>query len=189
MHSIQLRPVDPQAPLVNIKLEWPKFLRQGDSSKVRLELELREDGSDFVLEGNGDSKNAANLDSAPEGYNVVAEARLEMNRLPVIPTGEIIQPIGAGQPGEFLWRIQAVESGDYPGTVWVHLRLVPQANFKKNEADHGTRQPLTARPVDIRVVNFLGLEGWTTRVIGVVGSVLGLILVSDLIYVRVISNA
>lgn len=182
VYTIQMGASGPINSPVTIMLEWPSAMRQGDSGKVRLKLELHGNGSQVVLDDNSHPVIAADTDTARQGYNVVAEARLEQSRLPVTPTGEIIQPIEAGQPGEFLWSIQAIEPGDYPGTLWVHLALVPEANFGEGEVNYGVRQPLTARPVDIRVVNLLGIQGWMARVIGIVGTVLGLLLVSDRIF-------
>ncbi len=183
--SLQLDSLDLPFPVDRIFLELPSFIRLGDIGLMRLTVEVGKPGhnivtGEYTLHSGSDDDEGIFL----EGYNVVAEARLEMSRLLVFPAGDLIEPVEPGHAGIFLWRLQAVEPRDYPATLWVYLDLIPQNEAYLPGTDSELRRPLTAQSLKIRAIDLLGLEGWAARAFGIVGILLGLGLILDLVLAR-----
>ena len=86
------------------------------------------------------------------------------------PPGLVSQSLQPGQTVTFSWSIRAVEPATQRGTVWFYLRYVPIDGGPEQ------RQALSAQPIEIEAVNFLGLKAQTARWLGAAGIVISFIL-------------
>lgn len=166
-----------------LTLEFPPVIRTGDSARIRLQLEVDEQGNltpTAVVEGNVVKGEVVQIPNLYETHNVIAEANLDMAGVEVQPPGIISEPLLQGQSVTFYWSVRPTGSGKYEGTVWLHLRFVPKGGGEES------RIPVSAQFVEIESKSFMGfLNGGTARGIGaagsIVGSVLGFPFVDDLV--------
>lgn len=138
-----------------IRLEFSPVMRAGDSQIVEL-----------ILSADG----AAADDRLYEEYNVIVEARLDLPFANVRPADVVSTALVEGGVATFYWDVNPHEAGELHGTVWLYLRLVPQAGGEE------TRQPVSAQLVKIRSKSMLGRTGSQARAAGVVGLIVGLAL-------------
>ena len=153
-----------------LTLEWPPRLRTGDSDLVRLTLEVDELGGitpTAELEGHETVGETVYIPDVYATHNVVAEARLDLAGMEVLPADTISQPLLKGQSVTFYWSVSSDEIGVYRGTVWLYLRFLPLDGGPASE------RPLSAQIVEIETVNLLGLGGTPARILGGVGMLLG----------------
>jgi hypothetical protein len=166
-----------------LTLEFPPVMRTGDSTRIRLQLEVDEQGNiapTAVVEGNVITGEVVEIPNLYETHNVIAEARLDMAGMEVQPSGTISEPLSQGQSVTFYWSVRPNESGKYEGTAWLHLRFVPKGGGEES------RIPVSVQFLEIEANSLLGfLSGNTARGIGafgsVIGSVLGFPFVDDLV--------
>ena len=173
------QPLPTQPPAIlearRLTLEWPPTIRVGDSDVIRLTLEADEQGNltpTAQIEGHETRGETVFIPDLYDTHNVLAEARMDMSGVQIAPEGEVREPLAPGQTVSFFWSVRPEEVGTYRGTIWVHLRFIPL------DGSSESRKPLTAQPIEVRAVNFLGLGGLAARLLGglgtLVGSVLGL---------------
>ena len=136
-----------------IRVTFSPVMRAGDSQIVELNLSAEE--------GVGDG-------DVYEMYNVIAEARLEMDLTDVRPAEAVSTALTEGSALTFYWEVSPRGEGELRGTLWVYLRFVPKAGGEE------TRQPVSAQLVAIRSKSVLGRTGSEARVWGVVGLIVGL---------------
>ena len=167
-------PVATQPPAIQearrITLEWPPTIRVGDSDVIRLTLEVDAQGNltpTAQIKGHETRGETVTIPDLYETHNVIAEARLDMAGMQVMPEGDISEPLLKGQSVTFFWSVRPQEVGTYRGTIWVHLRFIPHAGGQE------LRRPLTAQLVDVQAVNILGLGGNAARWVGGVGTIVG----------------
>jgi hypothetical protein len=157
-----------------LTLEFPPVIRTGDSARIRLQLEVDEQGNvtpTAVVEGNVVKGEVVQIPNLYETHNVIAEANLDMAGVEVQPSGIISEPLSPGQSVTFYWSVRPTESGKYEGTVWLHLRFVPKGGGEES------RIPVSAQFVEIESKSFMGfLNGGTARGIGALGSLIGSVL-------------
>lgn len=157
-----------------LTLEFPPVMRTGDSTRIRLQLEVDDRGNitpTAVVEGNVVSGEVVEIPDLYETHNVVAEARLDMAGMEVQPAGTVSEPLTQGQAVTFYWSVRPEESGKYEGTAWLHLRFVPRNGGEES------RIPVSVQFLEIEAKSLLGLlNGSAARGIGAVGSVLGSVL-------------
>ncbi len=158
-------------------VEWPQTIRQGDSDTIRLTLEVDEAGRitpTALIEGHEVLGSPVEIPNLYETHNVVAEARLDLAGMEIVPGAEISESLRPGQPVNFFWSVRPGEPGDYRGTLWLHLRFIPIEPGGQEE-----RIALTAQQIEIRAVNLLGLGGTPARLLGVAGTLAGSLLGLD----------
>ena len=157
-----------------LTLEFPPVMRTGDSTRIRLQLEVDERGNitpTAVVEGNVVSGEVVEIPNLYETHNVIAEARLDMAGMEVQPPGTVSEPLSPGQAATFFWSVRPNESGNYEGTAWLHLRFVPKGGGEES------RIPVSVQFLEIEARSFLGfLSGNVARGIGALGSVIGSVL-------------
>ena len=170
-------PVEPQPAIPEsrrLTLEFPPVMRTGDSTRIRLQLEVDDRGDitpTAVVEGNVVTGEVVEIPNLYETHNVIAEARLDMAGMEVQPAGTISEPLLPGQSVTFYWSVRPAGAGNYEGTIWLHLRLVPRGGGEES------RIPVSVQFLEIEARSFLGfLNGGAARGIGALGSVLGSIL-------------
>jgi hypothetical protein len=153
-----------------LTLEWPAEMRTGDADIIRLTLEVDSGGrvtptAEFAgYEVTGEVVEKPNLYAT---HHVLAEARLDIAGLQISPQGKVSEPLLPGESVSFYWSVKAVKSGNYRGTVWLHLRFLPKAGGTE------MRQAISAQVVEIQVNSFLGLTAPQARWLGGLTAILG----------------
>jgi hypothetical protein len=157
-----------------LTLEFPPVIRTGDSTRIRLQLEVNDQGNitpTAIIGGNVVSGEVVEIPNLYETHNVVAEARLDMAGMEVQPPGTISEPLLPGQPVTFYWSIRPNESGNFEGTAWLHLRFIPKIGGEES------RIPVSAQFLEIEVRSLLGfMPANMARGFGVLGSAVGSVL-------------
>jgi len=157
-----------------LTLEFPPVMRTGDSTRIRLQLEVDDRGNFLptaVVEGNIVTGEVVEIPNLYETHIVIAEARLDIAGMEVQPSGTISEPMSQGQSVTFYWSVRPEEAGKYEGTAWLHLRFV-----SKTDGQEG-RIPVSVQFLEIEANSFLGfLPGNTARGLGAIGSAVGSVL-------------
>ena len=115
----------------SLDLEFPPHIRAGGSETVRLTLERDLRGNlTPIVEVDGRKIEGERLEIADlyESHNIVAESRLEMYGVQVLPADLISEPLLKDEKVTFYWRIRAQNEGKYAGRVWLYLRYIPKEN-------------------------------------------------------------
>jgi len=157
-----------------LTLEFPPVMRTGDSIRIRMQLEVDDQGNitpTAIVEGNVVTGEVVEIPNLYETHYVTAEARLDMAGMEVQPPGLISEPLNPGQSVTFYWSVRPQESGKYEGTVWLHLR------FKPKDGGAESSMPISIQFLTIEARSFMGLfSGGMARGVGAVGSILGSVL-------------
>ncbi len=156
-----------------LTIEFPPQIRAGDSDVVRLTLEVDDLGNltpTAEVGGNVVTGEVIEIPNLYETHNVIAEARFDIAGVQISPPGLTSQPLAPGQSVSFFWSIRPDGVGVYRGTVWLYLRFVERGSGGESQ------RVVSAQPVEIEAVNFLGLSADVARSFGVVGSIAGTIL-------------
>ena len=156
-----------------LTLEFPPQIRAGDSDIVRLTLEVDDLGNvtpTAEVGGNVVIGETVEIPNLYETHNVIAEARFDIAGMEVSPSGLTSQPLAQGESVSFYWSIRPDGVGVYRGTVWLYLRFVERSSGEESQ------KAVSAQPVEIEAVNFLGLSGDLARSFGVVGSIAGTVI-------------
>jgi len=159
-----------------LTLEWPPAIRAGDSDRVRLTIEVDEEGNitpTAEVEGNEVRGEIVQIPDMFETHSVYAEARLDLAGMQVSPADLTSQSLLPGETVTFYWSVSPERPNTYRGTVWFYLRFVPL------DGGPETQKAISAQPIEIRAVDLLGLSGSTARVVGGVGTVAGSVLGLD----------
>lgn len=156
-----------------LTLEFPPRIRAGDSDVVRLTLEVDDLGNvtpTAEVGGNVVTGEVIEIPNLYETHNVIAEARFDIAGVRVSPPDLVSQPLAQGQSVSFYWSILPDGVGVYRGTIWLYLRFVNRVSGEESQ------RAVSAQPVEIEAVNFLGLSAGLARSFGVVGSIAGTII-------------
>jgi hypothetical protein len=169
--AVELSPAVPEARMLT--LEYPPAIRAGDSDRVRLILEVDDQGNltpTVSVAGNVTQGEVIVIPNVYDTHNVLAEARLDLAGVDVRPSEMISQPLLPGQKVTFYWSIQPEEVGSYKGTVWFFLHFVPR------DGGAGSRQALSAQAIEINATALLGIQAGAARWLGLAGAFLGSVL-------------
>ena len=157
-----------------LTLEFPPKIRAGDGDRIRLTLEVDDLGNitpTAEIEGNkivGETIEIANL---YETHHIIAESRLDMAGMQIIPAETVSEPLLPGESVTFFWGISAPDAGEYRGTVWLYLRYVPK------DGGEELRRAISAQTVEIKATKFFGiLSTDPAKKIGAIGSFFGALL-------------
>jgi hypothetical protein len=146
-------------------LETPSFLRPGDADTVILEFTS---DSNRITDGEIDG-----LTNLYDTHYAAVEARLEMGGLQVNPSGSLIRPLSPGQAIRFSWTLLPERAQIYEGTAWFYLRFLPKDGSSSRD------WPLAAQRIELTSTSWLGWSGRTTRWLGGIVSLIGLLLIAD----------
>jgi hypothetical protein len=146
-------------------LETPRFLRPGDVDTVILEFT---NDSNRIIDGEIDG-----LSNLYDTHNAAVEARLEMGGLQVNPSGSVIRPLSPGQAIRFSWTLHPERAQIYEGTAWFYLRFMPKDGSSSSD------WPLAAQRIELASTSWWGWSGRTTRWLGGMVSLTGLLLMAD----------
>lgn len=122
-------------------LTWQERARLGEPAQVSLRLPALERGD---------------LPATAQ-----AEALLELNEAEITPGFDLRQVVTPGREVTFAWEVWGAREGELNGRVWLFWTVTVDG---KEE-----RLPVLARPLALRVEAFLGLPGWATCLIALVG--------------------
>jgi len=154
-------------------LEWPPVIRAGDADTVRLTLEMDENGNltpTAEIEGHVTSGQTVTIPNLYDTHNVVAEVRLDMAGMQVVPSETASQPLRPGQSVTFYWSVRSAEAGKFRGVVWFYLRFVPLAGGPESE------RAISAQTIEIEAMSFMGLKAGPARLLGAAGAFLSSVL-------------
>jgi len=154
----------PEARLLILK--WPEHLRTGDTDIVRLMVQVDEEGNIIPTASYEEHEIIGEPGLIPDMYdshNVLAEARLEIAGLQVIPDDLVIQALRPGEDLTFTWSVRSAEVGRLRGTVWLYLRFLPLDGGPDRQI------ALSAQVIEIEVVNLFGIGGAMARIMGLTG--------------------
>ena len=156
-----------------ITVTWTPGIRLGDTGSIQVKL----DPQIQKMNGQAGSNTSSELDCSTETTNIycsfhpLVEARMGIPGIPVDPPDVVRKPFLREKPLEFSWTITANRAGNYPGTIWLYLDLVPQTS-----SGAGIRQPLLARHIEINVSNLLNIKTSYWRWLGGAGMLGSLLL-------------
>jgi hypothetical protein len=165
------QPAIPERRLLTV--EYPAKIRAGDSDRVRLTLEVDEQGNitpTAIVDGNVMSGEVIEIPNLYETHRVIAEAKFDIAGVEVAPTGLSSQTLEQGQTVTFFWSVRPTDVGVYRGTIWLYLRFVDKASGEESQ------KTVSAQDVNIEAVNLFGLSANLARMLGVGGSVIGTII-------------
>jgi hypothetical protein len=138
-----------------------------------LTLEVDEEGNltpTAEVGGNIIAGEVIEIPNLYETHRIIAEAQFDIAGLQVSPPGRTSQPLAQGQSVTFYWSILPEGVGTYRGTIWLYLKFVEIGSGEESE------RAVSAQPVEIQAVNYLGLSVSLARSFGVAGSILGTVL-------------
>ena len=149
---------------------WPVILKKGETKKIEMII----NAMDEAVERNSSVPKTSSGEDIRNNY--YADANIDINRVQVMPTNQIIMSIHPKENTHFAWNIRGSKRGLYQGVVWLNLNVI------SHQGGSDTRIPITAQPVQIRVVDIVGLDIVSVRILGGLGTLLGayLILISVL---------
>ena len=153
-----------------LTLEFPRYMRAGDSDVVRLTLEVDDLGNvvpTAEIEGNVVTGEVVEIPNLYLTHHVVAEAKFDIAGVQVSPSETISQTLSEGQSVTFYWSVHAQDVGNYRGTVWFYLRFVDKVSGEESQ------KTVSAQLVEIEAVNLFGLLASLVKTVGGVGSVIG----------------
>jgi len=167
-------PLPTQSPAIperrSLTLEYPPYMRAGDSDVVRLTLEVDDLGNvvpTAQIEGNVVTGEVVEIPNLYETHNVIAEAKFDIAGVQISPNETINQTLSQGQSVTFYWSVRPTEPGSYRGTVWFYLRFVDKVSGEESQ------KTVSAQLVEIEAVNLFGLPASLVRTFGGVGAVIG----------------
>jgi hypothetical protein len=135
----------------------PVTLRPGGSGTVGLEMQF------------GDLAAGSMGQINPKEYHLVAESRLEVPGMQVLPPDLTSRGLPDSGNLSFFWELNPHQEGNFQGNLWLFLNLVP-AN-----GDELERLPVLARSIDIHVASILGMQINLARWVGAGGIIIGLL--------------
>lgn len=165
-----MQPAIPERRLLTV--EYPAKIRAGDSDRVRLTLEVDENGNitpTAIVDGNVVNGEVVEIPNLYETHRVIAEAKFDIAGVEVAPSGISNQTLEQGQTITFTWSVRPTEVGVYKGTIWLYLQFVDKVSGEES------RKTVAAQDVDIEAVNLFGLSANLARTLGVGGSIVGTI--------------
>jgi hypothetical protein len=168
---VELPPAVPEMRMLT--LEYPPSIRAGDSDRVRLTLEVDDQGNltpTVSVEGNITQGQVVVIPNVYETHNVLAEARLDLAGVDVRPSETISETLLPGQKATFFWSVKPSDIGNFKGTVWFYLHFVPKADGVES------RQALSAQIIEINSTALFGIKAGVARWLGLAGTFIGSIL-------------
>ena len=136
---------------------WPEKIFTGASDTIQVLVEMDQN---FLSNNNLVFSNEILDNLSLDAFYVNLEARVEMSGIDINPSGVLSKNILPGQKINFTWAIVGKSPGEYKGTIWLYLNLIPKQSSEKS-----IKETLIAKPIKIAVRNFLGLNLNIVRVI------------------------
>lgn len=156
-----------------LTLEYPPIIRAGDADTIRLTLEVDEMGNltpTAEVAGHEVSGEVVSVPNLYDTHNIIAEARLDMAGVQVLPSETVSEPLLAGKSVTFYWSISPASAGNYRGTLWLYLRFIPK------EGGDEMRRVISSQLIEVESRQLFGMQAGTVRVVGTFGSFIGAVL-------------
>jgi len=166
LHTPVIRRMSAIPSPVKLTLEYPQWIRSGDSEVMRLTLAVDTFGLETPsaeLIANINESHQQQVADVFNTYDVIAEARLDLVGPDIEPTEIVSEPLLPDQSVTFYWTIHPAQTGIYRGTVWLYLRFIDKVSRKE------TLKPISAQTIEIQARNFFGLNGNFARIAGCLG--------------------
>ena len=175
----------------DLLLTWPVRLRVGDTGLIRLSLEgnnkSREVAENQPNLLSGTTMTGSHSNQTRTG-NVLAEGRLELSGMLSIPSGEVFEPLGAGERAVFFWKARPDHAGKFDGFIWLHLNSIIPGGSQEGVPAVQNRSLLSAQRIEMEVDDLFGLDGSTARLLGVVGIAIGSIMLLDSWFLKILNK-
>lgn len=157
-----------------VEVEWPASMRVGDSDVIRLSLIPAEEGYVAVPELPEHEIEHAEVPVfvARPGYTGYAVASLSAAGLETERAGPEEQLLVPGQPNTWRWTISSAEAGTYRVVVNLTVRWEPDAD---TDLPGPFEDAVWSRILSVEARATLGLSGRQADLVGVGGSVVGLV--------------
>ena len=152
----------------NLSILFPPNIRSGEVGIARLTLGVADLGNAASAAENGSAEGESS--KFYDTHYVIVETRFDLPGMEIRPSDLISAPIEKGQTPVFYWTLHPHKTGIYTGTVWLYLRTVDKISGQAR------RETVSVQNVEIEAVSLLGLTVNQTRLIGIAGTVIGLVL-------------
>ncbi len=149
-------PTSPPPPEDHIvQIEWPRQMRLGESETLRLILVPQKQGLELIAEYPEHQTYTQTIPiQQTSGYELFAIARLDGLGFEISPADEQPQYLLPDQVLQWRWAIKPLHPGDQRLSITLSLRWIPI-----NNPQHPTREVVAfSRPLDIRILSYLGLS-------------------------------
>jgi len=174
--SLPTVPPAPQAAIQEARrlvLDFPPTIRVGGSDVVKLVLEMDDQGDltpTAEVAGHQVQGEKISIPNLYDTHHVLAEARLDMAGVQVVPGDTISEPLLPGKSAIFYWSVSPHQVSNYRGTVWCHLKFLPK------EGGDALDRPIFARTIQIKSITLLGLSVVPAKLLGSFGAILGTVI-------------
>lgn len=149
-----------------VELEWPAYIRLGDSESVRLALVPAGAGYTLTAEFPDNTVVTQTVAVArPGGYAVYAIARLQGAGFVIAPDDELVSALPAGEPLTWRWTVLPQAAGQHRLIVDLRLRWIGAADIRETQ--------LYSRTLTMQVMSWLGLTAGQALWAGLLGLVVG----------------
>ena len=158
-------------------LAWTSRIRTGETGSLKLEFDSAELGIGGIAAGGAEIKNFENTRQFPlhPSDHILVETRVELPGVLIQPGEELIQPLQSGEKLTFNWQITPYESGEIEGEIWIYLNILSE------DQGDDSRHPISILSIHAQSIDFIGMTGQTTRIFGIIGICIALVLWRDLI--------
>ena len=156
-------------------------------------MSLEEVGASEIVQGNESNppqnhQVPGEINNRSEAGNILAEGRLEISGMIVVPAGEVYETIGEDGKAVFFWRARPDRAGVFDGFVWIHLNSITPGDAEGAEPDVQSRVLLSAQRIQMVADDLFGLDGATARLSGSVGIVIACLLLFDTIFLKALNR-
>lgn len=137
---------DNQDPVLRITLDTPEFIFLGDQNTIKLTVRVL----------------APDLLERSVGGSRMIAARLDLNGGKVTPSGLVSETMDGNNDLSFYWTITPLRKGKITGQAWVYLIANGTSSGEPSSI------PISAKPIEIEVIQTLGGDPIYLRMIGIV---------------------
>jgi hypothetical protein len=131
--------------------DYPLYARVDDTEMVKLTLDISEMNNISTTESSNSSKAVGRNQNVFDTYNVIAEARLDLEGMKISPQGSILESLTPGEKANFYWKLTPTDTGIVRGTLWFYVDLIPK------KGGDLTQIPVIAKPIEIQVNSLMGI--------------------------------
>ncbi|MHB8135813.1 MAG: hypothetical protein ACYDH1_16505 [Anaerolineaceae bacterium] len=132
-----------------ISIRWPESVRTGEKDAIQIIVSLARDFRPLIDQSK--TSTLKGIDLPIDQFNINLEARVDLAGMRIEPKGLLSKNIQPGQEVKFNWDISSNRAGEYDGTLWLYMNLVP-----KDHSSEKMKEVLLAKPIRITITNILG---------------------------------
>jgi len=132
-----------------ISIRWPESIRTGEKDSIQINVSLAQDFRPLIDQST--TSRLQEIELPVNQFNINLEARVDLAGMRIEPEGLLSKNIRPGQKIKFNWDISSNRAGEYDGTLWLYMNLVP-----KDQTSEKMKEVLLAKPIKITITNILG---------------------------------